>query len=157
MAAIRKDAGMSVSVDREKGSLAMRTVKQGDTVKIHFELIHDGQLIQSSRNESPLSLKAGSDDFILGLSEGIIGMSKGQKRSLELAPEKGFGTRDDSLLVSVDRRSLPEKVEMGDVLSTEDEETWVVREVQGDKVILDGNHPLAGRTVRIDVELIDFS
>ena len=137
------------------------TVKKGDSVRIHFEgRLPDGTVFESSAGGEPLAFTAGSDEILAGVSEGVIGMSAGETKEVEVPPELGFGERHEELQKVVDRGQLPDECDVGDQLSASIGEreliVWV-RELNEDNAVLDANHPLAGVTVTFDITLVDVN
>ncbi len=136
----------------------MATAKQGDRVKIHYTgRLQDGQVFDSSREREPLEFEAGSQDVIPGISHAIVGMDEGVERTITVAPEDAFGPRNEAMVQEVPRSALPEDVNVGDPLSAKSGEQEVrvfVAELDEEKAVIDGNHPLAGHTLEFDVELV---
>lgn len=99
--------------------------------------------------------------LVPGLEKALAGLKVGDTKEVVVSPEEGFGERDEELVLEVDRSEMPrpESVEVGDELVAEspDGEEAVMRvvEVKPDAVVLDGNHPLAGETLRYSVVVRD--
>ncbi len=136
--------------------------KQGDTVKVHYTgKLKDGTVFDSSRERDPLEFKIGSGSLIAGFENGVIGMAPGDSKTLEINPEEGYGERRDDLTVTVEKERLPENinVEVGQALRMERENgstiDVVVSDVGEAEVTLDANHPLAGKTLLFEVELVE--
>lgn len=140
-----------------------RKAKSGDTVRVHYTgTLDDGTVFDSSRDGEPLEFVLGEGQVIEGFEEALLGMSEGESREVELPPDKAYGERSDELVISVDRDELPEDLdpEVGQTLAvdTGDEEemaAWVA-EVGEDAITVDLNHPLAGRTLAFEVELVEL-
>lgn len=138
-----------------------RKAESGDTVRVHYTgTLGDGTVFDSSRDGDPLEFVLGDGQVIEGFEEALLGMSEGESREVELPPEQAYGERSDDLVISVDRSELPEDLdpEVGQTLAvdTGDEEemaAWVA-EVGEDAITVDLNHPLAGRTLNFEVELV---
>lgn len=138
-----------------------RKAESGDTVRVHYTgTLDDGTVFDSSRDGDPLEFVLGDGQVIEGFEEALLGMSEGESREVELPPEKAYGERSDELVISVDRSELPEDLEpeVGQTLAldTGDEEemaAWVA-DVGEDAITVDLNHPLAGRTLNFEVELV---
>ena len=140
-----------------------RQAEPGDTVRVHYTgTLDDGTEFDSSRDGDPIEFVLGEGQVIEGFDEALVGMSEGEILEVDLPPEKAYGERSDELVISVDREDLPEDLdpEVGQTLAvdTGDEEemaAWVA-EVGEDAITVDLNHPLAGRTLTFEVELVEL-
>lgn len=131
----------------------------GQTVTIHYTTRSlEGSVIESTRPRDPLTFTAGSSEVIPGLSRGVIGLRRGDRKTLSISPEAGFGNRNPELLQPVPLSALPENLSSGDQLKmTFDDvvvDAWVHR-VMANEAQIDANHPLAGETLLIEVEIVD--
>jgi FKBP-type peptidyl-prolyl cis-trans isomerase SlyD len=123
----------------------------------------DDDVLDASNVEDgePIVYIHGYGMLVPGLEKALAGMEVGQTKEVVVPPEEGFGERDEELVLEVDRSEMPrpESVEVGDELVAEspegDEAVMRVIEVKPDAVILDGNHPLAGETLRYSVVVRD--
>jgi len=135
------------------------TVKQDSVVTIHYTLKDDdGELIDSSAADEPLTYLHGHGNLIAGLERELQGRSPGDKLHVKLAPADGYGEYDENLIQQVPRRSLRgiANIRVGMQLRAQSEHgarTVTVTRVAGDLVTLDGNHPLAGKNLNFDVEI----
>ncbi len=141
-----------------------REATSGDTVTVHFTgKLEDGTVFDTSREGEPLQFEVGADEVIDGFDSAVEGMQVGENREAELPPEEAYGERDDELVFPVPRSQLPEGFdpEEGDEVAVEAEDgreiPGRVAEVDDDSVTLDLNHPLAGRVLRFEIELVDVS
>lgn len=140
-----------------------RQAEPGDTVRVHYTgTMDDGTVFDTSRDGDPIEFVLGEGQVIEGFDEVLLGMREGETREVELPPGKAYGERSDELVVRVDREDLPEDLEpeVGQTLAvdTGDEEemaAWVA-EVGEDAITVDLNHPLAGRTLTFEVELVEL-
>ena len=123
--------------------------------------LHDttGETIDGTPEGQPISFVYGYGVLVPGLEKELAGLAKGAKKSVQVAPEEGFGLRDDELIFEIDRTDLPETVRVGDTFFAEDEgghqESLKILEVHTAHVLVDANHALAGMTLRYDVEILD--
>jgi peptidylprolyl isomerase len=140
----------------------MATAEKGDRVLIHYTgKLEDGEVFDTSRDKEPLEFEAGGDDVIPGVSEAVVGMDDGQTKEVTVPPEKAYGDLRQDLIVEVSRDDLPEGLEpkVGMRLGGQSEgQVWSVsiQEIRDETVILDGNHPLAGKTVVFEIELLEI-
>ncbi|MFP4476400.1 MAG: peptidylprolyl isomerase [Desulfatibacillaceae bacterium] len=141
----------------------MKTCKPGDTVTVHYSgYLADGRLVESSRENGPLQLEVGSHRMIAGFEQALVGMSPGESKRITIPPEHAHGKWSENLVVDVARDELPapEEPEVGKRMDIQHPSGRTipvkVAGVDGDKVVLDANHPLAGQTLVFDVELVDI-
>jgi len=136
----------------------MAVVQPGDKVRVHYVgRLEDGTVFDSSEGREPIEFLAGSSDVIEGVSEAVIGMQEGEKKTVTVPPEKGFGPHEPELEYEVDRAMLPPDVAVGDRLSAQmgpQRITVWVKELKDDTAVLDANHPFAGKTLVFDLELV---
>lgn len=128
-------------------------------VSIHYTLTDDsGAVIDRSDAGQPLSYLQGHQNIIPGLEEALRGKSVGDKFNVSIPPENGYGRRDDSLLRVVPRDAFTgiDDIQPGMQFQAETDQgvhLFTVDKVEGDKITLDGNHPLAGVTLTFDIEV----
>jgi FKBP-type peptidyl-prolyl cis-trans isomerase SlyD len=121
----------------------------------------DGDVLDSSDEESPLSYLHGYGQIVPGLERAIEGMVRGNERSVIVSPEDGYGEYDPEAVVEIDRADFPTpgEVAVGDQFFAEsdDGETvpMTILEVKPDACVVDTNHPLAGETLRYQVTVLD--
>lgn len=139
-----------------------REATSGDTVAVHFTgKLDDGTVFDTSREGDPLTFEVGADEVIDGFDRAVRGMEVGETRETRLEPDEAYGARDDELVFPVSRDQLPDEFvpEVGDELAVEiDDGREVpgrVAEVDDDTVTLDLNHPLAGRPLTFEIELVE--
>lgn len=137
-----------------------RQAEEGDTVRVHYTgTLDDGTEFDSSRDGEPIEFVLGEGQVIEGFDEVLLGMSEGESREVELPPGKAYGERSDELVIRVDREELPGDLEpeVGQTLAVETDEgqmaAWVA-EVDEEAITVDLNHPLAGRPLSFEVELV---
>lgn len=138
--------------------------EHGDTVQVHYTgRLDDGSVFDSSRENEPLEFELGSGRVIPGFESAVEGMSVGESMEVELPPDEAYGERRDDLVMPVTRDQLPEDLdpEVGDALEVQlgsgERTTATVVEADDSSVTLDLNHPLAGRTLNFEVELLDIA
>ncbi len=146
------------------------TIKAGDRIRIHYKGTHadGGDTFDSSYDRGePLEFTAGGPELIAGVTEAVIGMGVGEKKSVEVPPEQGYGTRDERMIIrDVPKDQLPEGSDIGTMLSLgipPSEENPAGGELHvtltgfdGENAVLDGNHPLAGKTLIFELEIIEI-
>ncbi len=125
----------------------------------HYTLRNrEGRVLDTSRGGEPLACIAGAGQIIEGLETELAGMQAGEKRLVVVPPERGYGLREDALVQKVPRARLPvDDVRVGDQFQTgpdRQDPVVTILAIEGDGVLLDANHPLAGQDLHFDVELV---
>jgi len=139
----------------------MSKVENGNTVKVHYTgKFEDGSVFDSSVNNEPISFEVGTMQVIPGFENAILGMTVGESKTITLKPEEAYGYPLEGMVQEVPRSLVPADVKAGAQLVSEGEQgtfNVVVKEVKEDTVVLDGNHPLAGKTLVFDLELVGIA
>ena len=142
----------------------MQQVKIGDTVKVHYHgRLTDGTTFDSSQGRAPLEFKVGSGAVIKGFDEGVMGMQVGDKRTLEIPAHEAYGVSEPGRIVEFPREQFPKDMEpeigMQLNMTSGNGEAFpvVITEVKDDVVVLDANHPLAGKDLIFDIELVNIA
>lgn len=142
----------------------MTQVKENNTVKVHYTgKLADGQVFDSSEGKEPLEFTLGQGRLIPGFEKGLIDMKLNEKKTINIAVEDAYGAPREDLIIEVSKSELPQEmapeVGMGLVSRTPEgqEMNLLVVEVKDETVILDGNHPLAGRDLVFDLEVVEIS
>jgi FKBP-type peptidyl-prolyl cis-trans isomerase 2 len=139
----------------------MSKVESGNTVKVHYTgTFEDGQVFDSSlERNGPIAFTVGSNQVIPGFENAIMGMTVGESKKVTLTPEEGYGNIIDEMIQEVSKQFVPETVTVGEMLTTQSEQgqfNVVVREVKDETVILDANHPMAGKTLVFELEVVEI-
>ena len=139
----------------------MATATNGDTVHVHYTgKLDDGTVFDSSEGRDPLAFTVGAGQVVPGFEEAVAGMQVGDSKTVRIGPADGYGERRDDLVLDVPTEQLPEGLEpeigMELALRGQDGQTMPVRvaAVGSEAITLDANHPLAGRALTFDVELV---
>lgn len=135
-------------------------IKKGAQVSIHYVLTVDGKVHDKSEAGDPLSYTHGEGMLVDGLEEQILGLKKGDKKSVVVSPEKGYGAFDPKAVRKLSRSAFPKNMALnvGDSLTLdlgEGEMDGTIKEVTASEVTLDFNHSLAGKTLNFDIEVVD--
>jgi len=141
----------------------MRQAREGDRVKIHYTgRLEDGTVFDSSEGRPPLDFIIGDGMIMPGIENGVIGMVIDSEKTVEISPEEAFGCRREELVTELDRKIIPENLdpEIGQQLEVRqpDGKSLIVTvlDLKEDTVTLDGNHPLSGQTLLIDIKLLEI-
>jgi FKBP-type peptidyl-prolyl cis-trans isomerase 2 len=141
----------------------MEKVKNGDTLKVHYTgRLEDGKVFDSSLTEGrePLEVTLGQGMLIPGFESGLIGMSLGEKKTIEIEPDQAYGERRNDMTNEIPKSYVPEGVKVDDMLTGQSPQGPVnvrVAEVKEDTVVLDANHPLAGKKLIFDLEVVSHN
>lgn len=141
----------------------MSTIKNGDRVSVNYTgKLEDGSVFDTSLQEGrePLDVTLGQGMLIPGFENGLIGMSVGESKSVEIEPENAYGSYKENMTQEVSLSQLPEGVSVGDVLMGQSQygpTQVVVKEITSDVATLDMNHPLAGKKLIFDLEVISVN
>ncbi|MCF2907970.1 MULTISPECIES: FKBP-type peptidyl-prolyl cis-trans isomerase [Pseudoalteromonas] len=129
-------------------------------VKMHYAVLdNDDNSIDNTFDDEPLEFIVGTGYLISGLEDALMSKQAGDKFSVSVEPQNGYGERHDNLMQAVPKSMFEEmEVEVGmqfRATTDEGEQTVIVIGIEGDDVIVDGNHPLAGITLNFDVEILE--
>lgn len=132
-------------------------ITKNKVAAIHYTLRNnEGTVIDSSDGREPLNYLHGAGNLIIGMEEGLEGKTKGDKFTLTIAPEKGYGQKDSSLVQQVPVSAFGgQDVKEGMQFSTNQGGVVTVTSVGPDSVTVDANHPLAGVELNFAVEIMD--
>jgi FKBP-type peptidyl-prolyl cis-trans isomerase SlyD len=131
-------------------------------VSIHYTLTSDeGDILDSSEGQEPLTYLHGLGNIIPGLESALTGRAVGDKFTVSVAPAEGYGERDDAMVQSVPKNAFQgvDEILPGmqfQAQSPEGMQLLTVIGVEGDDVILDGNHPMAGLNLNFTVEITEI-
>jgi peptidylprolyl isomerase len=151
------------STPMRAGRFFMKMANDRDTVKIHYTLKYDeDQVFESSRDGSPLQFEIGSRSVLHRLEKEVIGMQVGDKKTFSVPPEEGYGKRQTDLIGTVKKSNFPDHITpiVGQQLKIDlpsgESMPVTVTDIDDEMVTLDGNHPLAGHTVEMEVEMMEI-
>ncbi len=139
----------------------MAQAQNGDTVRVHYTgTLDDGTVFDSSKGREPIEFKVGSGQVIAGFEEAVSGMDVGEAKKVTIPAAQAYGERREELMLQVQRSQFPADVEpeVGQQFQmSQGEQNFVVNvaDVDGERITLDANHPLAGRDLTFELELVD--
>lgn len=134
-------------------------VADGVIVSLDYTLTVEGEVVDSTKEEEPIEFMKGYNAIIPGLERELEGMSVGETKSVTVAAQDAYGEFDPRQMVEVPRSEFPEgiPVEEGVELQVRDQQgnllNAVISKVEGEKAVLDFNHPLAGKELHFDVKI----
>lgn len=141
----------------------MKKIKNGDTVKVNYTgKLEDGTVFDSSMVEGrePLEAVLGENKLIKGFETGLIDMSEGETKTIEIECSDAYGEIDPMMISEVAKTNVPDGVKAGEMLQGMSPMGPInvrVVEVKDDVVVLDANHPLAGKKLIFDLEVVSIS
>lgn len=142
----------------------MAQAKQGDKVKVHYTgKLDDGTVFDSSAGRDPLEFTLGSGQVIPGFESGVTGMNPGESKSVTIPSVEAYGPKHEEMIVVVGRDEFPPDLEPspGDQLQMRHDSGQIVMvtvaEATESHVTLDANHPLAGKDLTFDIELVEVA
>jgi len=135
-------------------------ISEGSTVSIHYTLQVDGNVVDSSTGREPLVYVQGGGQILPHLESHLSGREKGDHFSVTLSPEEGYGSYDHDAVQSVPRSAFdnPGELEIGGIIGIQAQNGSVgraiVTQLSPEEVTLDMNHPLAGKILEFQVEVV---
>ncbi|MFC2001549.1 peptidylprolyl isomerase [Chloroflexota bacterium] len=135
----------------------------GNIVKVHYTgKLDDGTIFDTSAEREPLEFTIGAGQMIAGFEGAVRGMQVGQVRMVTIPAEEAYGPRNEDMVLVVERDKLPENLnpEVGQRLQMRQENSdtavVVVTDVSDTTITLDANHPLAGKALTFEIELVEI-
>lgn len=136
-------------------------VEHGVVVRLAYRLEIGDELVESTEDDGPIEFLQGYAEILPGLEQALYGLRLGDEKQIVIEPEDGFGQYRDEAYEEVPLEIFPEDVDLGLGMPVElhDEETGdsvegFISEIRQETVVVDMNHPLAGETLRFDVEVV---
>lgn len=141
-----------------------RAVAAGDQIRVNYVgRFADGAIFDSSEGREPLEFTVGANQVIAGFDRAVIGLKPGESCQVVVAPEDGYGAHVPEMVAEIERKLIPdhEQLVLGSMLevSLEDGQALEVQvvELSEQAVVLDGNHPLAGKELHFEIALLEFA
>ena len=148
-----------------KTTKTTKTIKKGDKIKVEYSgKLQDGTVFDSSKKHGkPLEFEVGAGKVIQGFDTGVIGMKKGEKKEITITPEQGYGQIRKELLKQVPKEQIPSEkpLKAGMVLvvglPNGNKIPARIAKVGEKEIIIDLNHPLAGKTLIFNIEIVEIN
>ena len=141
----------------------MSKAQKGDTVKVHYVgKLKNGEVFDSSYDREPLEFTIGGGQLIKGFDNAVEGMEEGEKKTVTIPADEAYGPYREDMIIEVGKENLPEGLEpqVNQQLYMEDAQGQTlivtVTEVLENSIKIDANHPLAGKDLVFDIELISI-
>ncbi len=142
----------------------MKKAQKGDTVKVHYTgKFNDGTVFDSSKGREPLQFTLGRGSLIAGFEEAVSGMAAGEAKTVSIQPGNGYGLRREELVFRVKKENFPPAIdpEPGAMLQMRQPDGGLmevrISQVAEDFIVLDANHPLAGKELVFEIEVVEVS
>ncbi len=138
-------------------------IKEGSKVKAHYTgRLTNNDVFDTSLTDGrePIEFVIGQGQLIPGFESGVLGLSTGDKKTIEIPAVEAYGEYRDDLRLTVPRSNVPEGIEVGHSLQANVNDQivqFMVRQVDENEVVVDANHPLAGQTLIFDIEILDVA
>ena len=141
----------------------MSQAKANDKVKVHYTgTLDDGTVFDSSKDRDPFEFTVGTGQVIAGFDSGIIGMSVGETKTVKIPAKDAYGQVRDDLVLDVKKSEIPADLNpaVGEKLQINQADGRVVpvtvTAVSDETITLDANHPLAGKDLTFEIELLEI-
>lgn len=142
----------------------MSEAKDGDTIKVHYTgTLADGEIFDSSKGRDPLEFKLGNGQLIAGFEKAVRGRTEGETVTTNIPAAEAYGTVNEELVFTLARSQFPDDMELtvGRALKLSDGQgnshRAIVTEIGDENVKLNGNHPLAGKDLTFEIELVSVA
>ena len=151
-----------VGIDGDKAKGDDMIVEKGKKISFDYTLTVDGEVVDTSKERGPLSCIHGEGQIIPGLADKLTGMKVGEEKTVEVSPEGAYGNKNPEAFKEISKTSLPEglepKVDMMLQMQGPGGQAVPVRvsEVKNESIVIDLNHPLAGKTLTFDVKIVSI-
>ncbi len=142
----------------------MSQAKQGDTVQLHYTgKLQDGTVFDTSRQRMPLKFTIGQGQVIPGFEQAVLGMKVGDTKTTVIPVDQAYGPRRDDMVITMSKSQLPQGMDpqVGQRLELTQEDNTnflvTVTATTATELTLDANHPLAGKELTFDLELVKIN
>lgn len=142
----------------------MAEAKKGDKVKVHYTgKLNDGTVFDSSENREPLEFTIGNGNMIAGFEKAVVGMAVGDAITTDIPSEEAYGEKRPDRLVAVPKAEVPADINpaVGQQLSIQQQDgsalPVLVAEINEENIVLDANHPLAGKDLTFEIKLVEIN
>jgi len=141
----------------------LSTIKDGDTVSVHYTgTLASGEVFDSSVERDPLKFTLGKGQLIPGFEHAIMGLSVGEKATINIPSLEAYGEHNPEMVIEVPMNQLPPELDaqvgMQLQLNQPDGQAIPVQitRIDGETVTIDANHPLAGKDLNFDIEVVEI-
>jgi peptidylprolyl isomerase len=156
--------GTKRAMNSQQNSTPLAEAQPGNAVRVHFVCkLADGSVFASTRERQPKAFVLGASEVIPGMQEAVVGMKTGESKTVTVPPERAYGPYHEAMTAWIERALVPAdlKLEIGVSIRVKHangkESDAFVTEIRDDKIKVDGNHPLAGKALTLELELVEIS
>lgn len=140
----------------------MKNQSEGKKVKVHYTgTFDDGKVFDSSEGKDPLEFTVGNNQVIPGFENGIREMKLNEEKEIKITANEAYGERDERMVISVPREKFPPEIQAGGHLLLKGPEGQrmpaKIKEIKDKEVIIDLNHPLAGKGLNFKVKVVGIN
>lgn len=137
-------------------------MKPGSKVKVHYTgILNDGKVFDSSEGKEPLEFTIGENQVIKGFENGIKEMKLNEEKTIKIKPNEAYGEKNEQLIMKVPRDKFPPEVQVGGHLILKGPQGQsipaVISEIKEGMVIIDLNHPLAGKELNFKIKVVGIN
>lgn len=137
-------------------------IENGNVISVHYVgKFPDGVVFDSSEGKDPLTFQVGSGQMISGFESAVLGKEVGDKITTNISAENAYGLVREDLIVNVPLDKMPGEVEVGQTLEANGDNGQVahvtIKAINEDSVTIDGNHPLAGKNLFFEINIVSIS
>ena len=153
MAAVLVVSG--VCLDGQASEEKALQIADGMRVTMEYTLtLPDKTVAQSTKGQAPFSYTHGKQEIIPGLEKELTGLKAGDKKRVTIPAADAYGLYDKARIITVPKKSVPPEAKVGTMLRSASGQPATVLEIKGDSVVIDTNHPLAGKDLTFDVNIL---
>ncbi len=141
----------------------MSIIKDGDTVKVHYKgTLESGEVFDSSEGKDPLQFTMGAGQLIPGFEKAVMGLKVGDSTETNIPSAEAYGEHNPEMEVTVQKSQLPADMEpeIGMQLQLNQENgrpvPCQITKIDGDVITIDANHPLAGKDLIFNIEIVEI-
>lgn len=135
-------------------------IKTGSTVKVHYTgKLENNEVFDTSNGKQPIEFQVGSSQVIPGFENAVIGLSVGDKTEVTIDPDQAYGPVREDLIITLPKTQIPADAQPGAQLQGMGQDgqpfNVVVKEVNEENAVVDANHPLAGKSLLFEIEVME--
>lgn len=141
----------------------MDIVQEKNNVSVHYTgTLENGEVFDSSRDREPLSFEVGAGQMIPGFEKAVKGMKLNETKKITIEPSEAYGELKPEMVQKITKEQLPPelKVHVGQQLASEmpdgQQIIVTVKDISDEEITIDANHPLAGKTLNFEIEVVDI-
>jgi len=142
----------------------MEKVKDNDKVSVHYTgTLQDGEVFDSSKDREPLSFTVGEGQMIPGFENAVKGMALNEKKSVTISPDDAYGEQRPEMVQKISKTQLPPDLnpQVGQQLASQlpsgEQIIVTVKEITEEDITIDANHPLAGKELTFEIEVVEIN